>query len=115
MTEPSLDAFTAVTSLIALIADPKAAGKRLDEFQKQIDAVSKAQERLAADRQQHDRVRAELEAREQRVREREAVVAAREGRQAHYDKAVDRWKREHDFPDSDIQPASSLRREPYHA
>jgi hypothetical protein len=76
------DAFAAVTNLIALVADPKAAGQRMTALEKQLEAVARAQERLAADRQQHDRARAELEVRELRLRERESAVTAREGRQA---------------------------------
>jgi hypothetical protein len=36
------DAFAAVTNLIALVADPKAAGQRMTALEKQLEAVARA-------------------------------------------------------------------------
>jgi peptidoglycan hydrolase CwlO-like protein len=80
--------FAALASLIALVSDPKAASQRLSALEKQLDAVTKAQEKLAADRAAHDRARAELEAREHRLREREAAAGIAEGRLAAREKAI---------------------------
>jgi hypothetical protein len=47
--------FAATTALIALVIDAKACAKRLDELQRQIEAAAKAQAKLDADREQHER------------------------------------------------------------
>jgi Skp family chaperone for outer membrane proteins len=113
------DVFTAVTNLIALIADPKAAGKRMSELQQQVERAEAAAAKLETTRQAHDQKvaadRAALEARTAVLVKREADLAGREGRMEHYDKVIARWKKEHDFVDGDIQPGSTLRREPHHA
>jgi chromosome segregation ATPase len=56
------DAFAAVTGLIALITDPKAAKARLEALQKAAAAIETAQARLAADREAHEREVAEAKA-----------------------------------------------------
>jgi chorismate mutase len=55
MTDASPDTFAAVTALIALISDPKAAKARLEELAKQIAAAEKAHAALTADRAEHTR------------------------------------------------------------
>jgi hypothetical protein len=57
MSDTPPEAFTAVTTLIALIGDPKGCAKRMAELQKLSDQVAKAQAELGADRSAHDRFR----------------------------------------------------------
>ena len=75
------DAFAAVTGLIALVTDAKACAKRLDELQRQIEAAAKAQAKLEADREQHERsvaaAKAALDAREAALRKREVEAMIR--------------------------------------
>ena len=78
------EAFTAVSSLIALVTDAKACGKRLTELQQQIDAAAKAQAQaqLAAERDEFGRHAAAettaADAREKKLRAREVAVAIAE-------------------------------------
>jgi hypothetical protein len=72
------DAFAAVTNLIALVSDPKACARRLDELQKLEGQIAGAQAQLAADREQHDRRAAELDTREASLLTREEACAAAE-------------------------------------
>jgi hypothetical protein len=55
MPDPSPDAFAMLANLLAVIGDPKAASQRLSALEKQIDAASKARERLEADHAAHER------------------------------------------------------------
>jgi chorismate mutase len=74
MSEATPDAFAAVTGLIALITDPKACAKRIDELRKLIEQAEKAQAQLAAERAAHEAKvaadKAELAAREAKVADR---------------------------------------------
>lgn len=114
MNEPSHADFAVVASLLELVADPKAAAKRVAELHQQLDAAAKAQAQLDADREQHDRAvaaaKAELDAREAALSSRTLDVAGREGRNAHESEVIARWKRDHDFVDGDLQPGGTLRR-----
>jgi prophage DNA circulation protein len=76
MSDP--DAVSAVTALMALITDPKAAKARLDALQKAAAEAETAQAKLDAARAVHDQTVAALEAREIAVTERERIVAAEE-------------------------------------
>jgi chorismate mutase len=110
--------FAVVASLLATIADAKSCEKRLHELRTTIERSEAATAKLEAARQAHDAAvaaaKASADARETALRKREADMAAREGRQAHYDKLIARWKQQRDFPDGDLQPSSSLRRD-HHA
>ena len=95
------DTFAAAIALIGMAVDAKATSSRLAELRTMVEKAEAAAAKLAADRQQHD----------QKVAADRAALDAREGRQAHYDKLIARWKQQRDFPELDIQPGSSLRRE----
>jgi hypothetical protein len=80
MTTEHPDAFTAVTNLIALIADPKAAGKRLSDLQQQIERAESATAKLEAARQAHDtKIAADRAALEARTAEWSWCVFSRVG------------------------------------
>ena len=69
--------------MVALLADPKATAKRLDELRLLIEQSKKARAKLEADRAVHDRsvaaAEAEMIAKEQALRRREVDLAGREG------------------------------------
>jgi hypothetical protein len=79
MTDPSPEAFAAVTGLIALITDAKACGKRLADLQAQMGTVTVSQAKLETERAEHDKKvaaeTAEFAEREAAVRKREVAVA----------------------------------------
>jgi hypothetical protein len=76
------EAFTAVSSLIALVTDAKACGKRLDELRKTIEQAEAAQAKLTADREEFSQRAAAKTAaadeREKRIRAREVAVGIAE-------------------------------------
>jgi hypothetical protein len=76
------EAFSAVTSLIALVTDAKACGKRLDELRKAIEQADAAQADLKAARDEFGRhaaaETAAADAREAKLRAREVAVAIAE-------------------------------------
>jgi hypothetical protein len=108
------EAFTAVSSLIALITDAKACAKRLDELRSLGDQIAQAETKLDSARAEHERTaaasQADMLAREQRVRQREQELLGRESMVRIAQENIAKWKSEHDFQDSDLQPGSTLRR-----
>ena len=82
MPDPSPDAFMVVANLLAVIADPKLAAKRMSDLERQIEAVVKAREQLAADRQQHATTvaaaKADLDTRGATLLKRETAVGIAE-------------------------------------
>jgi hypothetical protein len=106
--------FAAVAGLIALVTDAKACAKRFDELRSLSDQIAKSQAKLDSARAEHDRAaaaaQADILAREQKLRQREQELLGRESMLRHSQAIIDRWKAEHDFADSDIQPGSTLRR-----
>jgi hypothetical protein len=77
----SPDTYAAVAGLIALISDAPACKARLAELQKQIEAATKAQTNLDADRAAHQAevaaAKATFDARETALRKREVEVLVR--------------------------------------
>jgi hypothetical protein len=67
--------FTAVSQLIALVADPKACAKRLEELRKVSDEVARSQARLDADARTVATDKAAADEREKTLRDREVAVA----------------------------------------
>jgi hypothetical protein len=90
MTDPSPEAFAAVTGLIALITEAKACGKRLADLQAQMGAVTASQAKLDAARAEHDRKvaadTAELAEREAELRQREVAAMIKENELAERDR-----------------------------
>ena len=58
---PNADAVAAAHALIALITDPTAAQKRLDEIKAATDAANEAYAKLQTDTAEHNKVKAETE------------------------------------------------------
>jgi multidrug efflux pump subunit AcrA (membrane-fusion protein) len=116
------DAFSAVTNLVALLADPKAASARLTELQKQIEKAEAASAKLAADREQHAAAvaaaKAELDARGAALLKRETAAGIKERELIQREKVLEASKPPRFSADPTGAPGtishSGLAREGYH-
>jgi hypothetical protein len=100
---PTSETFAALADLIKLIIDAKACAKRVEELAKLSADTATAQGKLDADSVLHAATKADLEAREAAVTERERILTAWE------QEASDRGAREKvPFPfDPNLGPGSS--------